>query len=180
MASSTNTETGVPAEHNGSGTFPPFDSSTFASQLLWLAITFGLFYYLMSKVALPRISSILEVRSDRIAQDIDEANRLKEESDAALAAYEQELAQAKSNAHGIAQDARDSAKSELDAKRAKVDADLNDKLAKAEVRIAAIKAKAMGEIGSIANDTTEALVNELLGSKVTKAEITSAVTSARR
>ena len=71
---STNTETGVPAEHNGSGSFPPFDSSTFSSQLIWLAITFGLFYYLMSRVALPRISGILETRSDRIAQDLDVAS----------------------------------------------------------------------------------------------------------
>ncbi len=58
--------------------------SSFASQLLWLAITFGIFYYLMSKVVIPRISGILGVRRDRITRDLDEAQRLKEESDAAL------------------------------------------------------------------------------------------------
>ena len=113
---STNTEVGTAADHGGSGTFPPFDSTTFSSQLLWLAITFGLFYFLMSKIALPRISSILETRSGRITQDLDEANRLKTESDEAIAAYEQELADAKSRAHGIAQEARDATRAELDAK----------------------------------------------------------------
>lgn len=173
----TNTETGVPAPA-AEGAFPPFDQSTFASQILWLAITFGLFYYLMAKVALPRISSILEVRSDRIATDLDEANRLKEESDAALAAYEQELADAKARAHTIAQEARDTAKADLDAKRARVEADLAKKIEDAESRIAQIKQAAMGEVDTIAADTTEALVKELIGGKITKTEIKSAVSSA--
>lgn len=177
---STNTETGVPGEHKESGSFPPFDASSFSSQLLWLAITFGLFYFLMSKIALPRISGILETRSGRIAQDLDEANRLKDESDAAIAAYEQELAEAKSRAHGIAQEARDAAKTDLDAKRASVEAELASKVADAEKHIAGIKSKAMGEVGSIAEDTTAALVTQLLGGKVTKADIASAVAAAKR
>ena len=180
MASTTNTETGTPTEHGGGGTFPPFEGSTFASQLLWLAITFGLFYYLMSKVALPRISSILETRSDRIAQDIDEANRLTDESREAIAAYEQELAEAKSRAHAIALDASNAAKASQDAHRAKVEGEMASKVAEAEKRIAEIKAKAMGEVGAIAEDTTAALVEQLTGSKVSKADIASAVAGAKR
>lgn len=161
------------------GAFPPFDSSSFASQLLWLAITFGLLYYLMAKIALPRISDILETRSDRIAQDIDEAGRLKDESDAAIAAYEQELAEARSRAHGIAQEARDKAKAELDAKRAGIEADLNAKISEAETRIADIKSKAMAEVGSIAEDTTAAIMAELFSGRVTKAEVASAVATVK-
>src|SRR5690554_2149411 len=86
-------------------TFPPFDTSTYASQLLWLAITFGLFYLFLNKVVLPRIGGILEVRSGRIAQDLDEAAKLKEEADAAVAAYEQELADARAKANAIGQEA---------------------------------------------------------------------------
>ncbi len=159
--------------------FPPFDPSTIPSQVLWLAITFGVLYFLMSKIALPRISSILEVRSDRIAQDLDEANRLKTESDEAIAAYEQELADAKSRAHGIAQEARDAAKAELDAKRESVEADLTNKVSEAEKRINGIKTKAMGEVGAIAEDMTAELVTLLTGGKATKAEIASAVNSAK-
>ena len=73
----------TPGEHK---TFPPFDATTFASQLLWFAITFALLYYLMAKVALPRIGSILEGRRDRIAADLDQAERLKGESEDAAAA----------------------------------------------------------------------------------------------
>ena len=83
-AGEVHTETGVAHEGgHGSGVFPPFDSSTFASQLLWLAISFGLFYLLMSKVVMPRIGSILETRHDTIARDLDDAARSKAEADAA-------------------------------------------------------------------------------------------------
>ena len=159
--------------------FPPFDPATIPSQVLWLVITFAALYFLMSKVALPRISQILETRSDRIAQDLDEANRLREESDAAHAAYEQELADAKGRAHTIAQEARDKAKAELDAKRTAVEADLADKVAEAEKRIAGIKTKAMAEVDAIAGDTTEVLVSELFKGKVSKAEIKSAVAAVK-
>ncbi len=71
--------------------FPPFDATTFASQLLWLAITFGVLYYLMARVAVPRIAGIIEDRRDRIASDLDMADRLKTDSEEALAAYEKAL-----------------------------------------------------------------------------------------
>jgi F-type H+-transporting ATPase subunit b len=178
-APETHSEVGTPAEHGGGGgNFPPFDSSTFASQLLWLAITFGAFYYLMAKVVLPRISDILEVRSDRIAQDLDEADRLKQDSDVAFAAYEQELAEARGKAHAIAQEARDKAKAEADAKRQKVEADLAGKLAEAESKIDAIKQKALAEVGTIAEETAAALVKEHLGGKLTKAEVSAAIKQA--
>ena len=159
------------------GTFPPFDPSTFASQLLWLVITFGIFYLLMSKVVLPRIAGILEVRKDRISQDLDEANRLKEESDHAHAAYEQELAEAKQRAHTIGQEAKDKAKAEADAVREKVENELAAKLADAESEIAKIKTKALAEVDGIATETAEAIVKELIGGKVTKAELSKAITA---
>ncbi|HWK65161.1 MAG TPA: F0F1 ATP synthase subunit B [Rhizobiaceae bacterium] len=170
------TETSV--EHETGG-FPPFDSSTYPSQLLWLAITFGLFYLFLKKVALPRIGSILEVRRDRIAQDLDQAARMKEEADAAVAAYEQELAEARNKANAIGQDARDNAKAEAEAARKEIEAGLESKLAEAEGRIASIKAAAMKEVGTIAEDTAVAIVEQLVGGKGDKAAIAAAVKAAR-
>lgn len=160
-----------------SGAFPPFDPSSFPSQILWLVITFGAFYMIMSKVVIPRLAGILEVRHDRITRDLDEAERLKNEADAAHAAYEHELAEAKKNAHSIALEGTDKAKAESAAVREKVEAELSGKMAEAEARISEIKAKAMGEVGTIANDTTAEIVNNLIGGKLTKAEIAKAVTA---
>src|SRR5258707_6691574 len=97
MAEPLGTSTEVPAGGHGHS-FPPFDKQTFPSQVLWLALTFVALYLLMSRIALPRIDSILERRRGRISGDLAEAQRLKGESDAAIAAYEESLAQARGRA----------------------------------------------------------------------------------
>lgn len=173
------TETGT-AGHGAEaeGAFPPFDSSTYPSQILWLAITFGLFYLFMQRVVTPRIGGILENRRDRIASDFDEADRLKSDADEAIAAYEQELAEAKAKANQIAQTARDDAKAEADIERTQIESDLAAKLSEAEARIGEIKARAMGEVDTIAEETTIVIVEQLIGSKVTKASAGSAVKAA--
>lgn len=163
----------------GEGVFPPFDSSTFASQLLWLAITFGFLYWVISKVAAPRIASILEVRRDRIAGDLAEAERMRGETDAAVAAYEQSLAEARTKAGVIATETRERMNRDLEARRQAVEADLSAKLGEAEAKIGAIKAAAMAEVDAIATETTEAIVNTLIG-QGTRAEAASAVSTVRK
>ena len=165
--------------HEAGGAFPPFDPTTFGSQLLWLAITFGLLYYLMSKVALPRIANILEVRRDRIASDLGEAERLKRETDEAIASYEQSLAEARQKAHGIAHTAREEAKTHIEAELAKVEDDITVQLTAAEEKITAVKNAAMGEVDAIAQSTTEAILEHLLGSGVAKNDVAAALAAAK-
>lgn len=168
-------------EHAGvehKGVFPPFETTLFPSQLLWLAITFGLFYIFLKKVVLPRLGHVLEVRRDRIAQDLDTASRMQEEADAAVAAYEQELAAARKRATLIANEANDRAKAEAEESRKVSEAALQDKLQQAEARIAAIKQAAMSEVGAIAEETASAIV-EQLGGKSNSAAIAQAVAAER-
>ncbi len=162
------------AEHK---VFPPFDSTTFASQLLWFTLAFALLYYLMAKFALPRIAGILEDRRDRIASDLDLAERLKQDSEAALAAYEKALAEARIRANAIAEGARDGAKQAAAAKRGAIEANLASKLAAAEKRIGEIKSKALADVGEIAAETTEALVKALVDAEVSGREVADAVAS---
>jgi len=168
------------AGHGGGGVFPPFDPTHFPSQLLWLAITFGLFYLFLKRAALPRIGNILEVRRDRIAQDLDQAARMKDEADAAVAAYEQELAEARRKANTIGQDARDKAKAAAEAERRKVEDKLNGDLAAAEERIASIKRTAMKDVDQIASDTASAIIQQLLGTRVDGKDVAAAVKSSAR
>jgi len=179
-AGEVHTETGVPDAGGHGSNFPPFDPSTFPSQLLWLAITFGLFYLFLKRVVLPRIGGILEVRRDRIAQDLDQASRMKEEADAAVAAYEQELAEARRKASAIAQEARDAAKAEAEAERRRVEAELEAKLSSAENRIAEIKNAALADVGTIAEETAAAIVRQLIGGNVDKKSLTEAVKAVRQ
>ncbi|MDM9623768.1 F0F1 ATP synthase subunit B [Rhizobium sp. S96] len=178
-AGEVHTETGVPAEHHG-GVFPPFDSTTYASQLLWLAITFVVFFVLMQKVIAPRIGAILEQRHTRIAQDLDEAGRLKAEADADVAAYEAELAAARAKANTIGSAARDAAKAKAEADRRAVEASLAEKLKAAEGRIADIKAKAFADVGTIAEETATAVVEQLIGGTAAKTDVAAAVAAAKK
>jgi F-type H+-transporting ATPase subunit b len=175
------TETGVAhgGEHGGGGNFPPFDANYYPSQLLWLVITFGLFYILMQKVIAPRLAGIIEGRHGRIAQDLDEANRLKAEADAAVETYEKELAAARAKAQGIADKARESAKQKAAADRTAIEAELAKKVSDAEARIADIKAKAFADVGQIAEDTASAVVDQLIGAKASGEDIKAAVAAAK-
>jgi F-type H+-transporting ATPase subunit b len=178
-AGEVHTETGVAHGGEHKGAFPPLDSTYFASQLLWLVISFGLFYLLMKKVIVPRVGGILEHRHDRIAQDLDEAARLKAEADAAVETYEKELAAARSKGHKIAETAREAAKTKAAADRATIEAELTEKLAAAETRIGEIKAKAFAEVGQIAEETATAIVDQLIGAKASGDDIKAAVAAAK-
>jgi F-type H+-transporting ATPase subunit b len=154
---------GAAVEHAGDHAvvFPPFDTTTFASQLFWLAITFGLLYYLMARVIVPRIGGILEDRSDRIVGDLAEAARLKEESERVIETYEAELAEARRKAQAIAEERRTAVNADLAAKRASAEQGLAAKLAEAEASIRGIRDKALSEVDGIAADAAEAVVARL-------------------
>lgn len=154
--------------------FPPFDPASFGGQLLWLAITFAALYFLMSRVALPRIGSILETRRTRIEGDLKEAERLRQETEKAAAAYEAALAEARKNAHGIAEETRAGIKADIDGRRADVEATLAKRVSEAEARILADKDAALANVGSIAAETAQALVAKISGN-VTAAEAKAAV-----
>jgi F-type H+-transporting ATPase subunit b len=154
--------------------FPPFDATSFASQILWFAITFAVLYVVMSRVALPQIGSIIDKRKARIDGDLKEAERLKGETDKAIAAYETALAEARKNAHAIAEETRTSIKADLDGKRKAVEDDLSKKVAEAEARIGKNKDEALGRVGEIASDTAAALVTQLTG-EANPADVSAAV-----
>lgn len=168
----------VAASGGGHKAFPPLDPTTFSSQLIWLAITLGGLYFVLSRIALPRIGEVIEERRDRIRRDLDEAERLKNEMEEAIASYEQTLAEARGKAHGIAQIARDKITAEVDAEAAKADKQLASASAGAEARISASKAKAMESVKDVARDTAQAIVSRLIGTDVSADEAAKAIASA--
>lgn len=175
MAEPTHTaNTGHPAE-GGHGGFPPFQSQTFASQLVWLAIAFVLLYVLMSKLALPRVASIIQNRQKHVADDLAEAARLKNDSDAAVAAYEKALADARVRAQAIATETRERQAAEAEKRRKTLESELNVKLAEAEKTIAATKQSAMSNVRAIAEDAARAIVERLIGEAPNEKTVTAAV-----
>ncbi|MCX7312517.1 MAG: F0F1 ATP synthase subunit B' [Alphaproteobacteria bacterium] len=171
--------TGAHTEHTGGKPlFPPFNKETFASQLVWFAIFFVALYVIISKLAIPRLGGIIEARRGQVEGDLAEANRLKEQSDAALAAYEKSLADARTRAQTLANETRDTLNAQADEARKKLEGQLNAKLAEAEKTIATTKTSAMSNVQGIAVDTASAIVQRLLGTAPASSAVEAAVADA--
>ena len=155
--------------------FPPFDRETFASQLVGLAIAFIALYLIIGRLAIPRIGGIISARAGHIEGALAEANALKTKSDAALAAYEKSLADARGRAQSLANETRDRLNAEAEQSRRKLEAELNGKLGKAEEQIAATKSAAMANVKSIAVDTAGAIVQRLIGTAPASGAVEAAV-----
>ena len=160
-ATATHASTGHEAGHKAG--FPPFEPSSFAGQLVWFAISFGLLYVLMSRYALPKIGEVLHDRAKRIASDLDEAQGMRNQAEEASAAYEASLAEARNKAKGIAQETRDKLTAEGEARRKDLEGDLARKLAEAEATIQSKTKDAMASVRGIAGDAAGAIVERLTG-----------------
>ena len=165
--------TEVPGDHKAA--FPPFQRETFASQLVWFAITFVVLYALVAKLALPRVGGIFAARRERIESDMAHAQRLRGEADAALAAYDKALADAHGRGQSIASETHTRLTAEGETRRKGLEAELNAKLAEAEKAIAATKQAAMANVRGIAAEAAAAIVERLLGAAPSQPAVAAAV-----
>ncbi|WP_375633551.1 MULTISPECIES: F0F1 ATP synthase subunit B [unclassified Bartonella] len=177
-----NTETSIEhikkvAEH-ANRVFPPFDFVHFGSHFFWLAISFVLFYLFISRVIVPRIGGVIETRRDRIASDLDQAMRMKQEADIVVETYERKLAEARLNAQAIAQVASEELKEKAELERKEIEESLEKKLADAEKQITKIRDKAMQNVGSIAEEVALEIVKKLIDVDISKEAVRSVVKTA--
>jgi F-type H+-transporting ATPase subunit b len=163
------------ADGGHGGSFPPFDSSTFASQLVSLVIAFIALYIIVSRFALPKVGGTIEARQKAIEGDLAHAQKLKDESDAALRAYEADLAAARSRAQAIGNETREKLNASAEAERKSLEEKLAGKLADAEKQIASTRTAAMGNVKSIAADAAGAIVQRLTGTAPDAAAVKKAV-----
>lgn len=159
---------------------PQLNALDWAPQLIWLLLTFGILYLLMVWVALPRIGAVIDMRAAHIARDLASADKLRRETEEAIAAYEQALAEAKQKAHVIIEEGRAKLKEETAAERAKLEKELSARSAEAEARIEKAKVSAMKEVNAVAVDVASDIVRELIGTAPAKGDIESAVNVARK
>jgi F-type H+-transporting ATPase subunit b len=144
-------------------TFPPFQKDTFASQLVSLLVAFVALYLIVSRIALPRVGGLLDERQNVIDGDLADAQKLKDDSDGALKAYETELAAARSRAQAISAETREKLNAASEAERKTLEERLSLKLAEAEKTIAATREAAMSNVRGIAADAAAAIVQRLTG-----------------
>lgn len=166
---------GVEGAHGGESVgMPQLDFSTFGNQIFWLVLTLVAIYWILSRVALPRIGSVLAERSGIITNDIAAAEELKLKAVEAEAAYDQALKDARAEANRIAAEARQEIQADLDTAIAKADAEIAARAAESEAAISAIRESAMENVKLVAQDTAKEIV-AAMGSKADAKTITAAV-----
>lgn len=148
----------APADAPG---MPQLDFSTFPNQIFWLVVTLIVIYFVLTRVALPRIAAVLAERQGAITNDIAAAEELKQKAAEAEQAYEKALAEARSEAQNIAAQAKAEMQAEVEAAMAKADAEIAARTAESEARIAEIREGAAAAVKEVARDTAKEIVAAL-------------------
>lgn len=158
---------------------PQLDVNAWPPQLFWLAVTFLVLYFIISKVVIPRTGGVIAGRQNQIDSDLASAQRSKADTDKAVTEYEAALAAARDKAGVIGQETRDKLSGEVDRARAKLDGELAGKIATAETSIQARRSQAMASVSEFAADIAADIVSRLTGISVTKADAAKAVAKAQ-
>ncbi len=157
---------------------PQLHFHDFVPQLVWLAITFILLYVVMAIWGLPQLRAAVEGRQQRRASDLARAAELKATAEAALAAHDKALAEARAEAQSVLKQASDRIAAEAAERQRDLAASLAEHIEAAERRIDAMKEEAVGEIRGIAIDVGRAVVEKLTGAPPDAARLTAAVDNA--
>ena len=168
------TDTDYATEAASAPGMPQLDVTTFSNQIFWLVIALVAIYFVLSRVALPRIAAILAERQGTITNDLAAAEDLKAKAKAAEDAYEKALVDARAEAQKIAADTRAEIQEDLDAAIAKADAEIAAKAAESEKAIAEIRAGAVEAVRDVAKDAAGEIV-QLMGGKADAKAVAAAV-----
>ncbi len=158
-----------------SGGMPQLNPEFWISQIFWLILTFGTMYVVLSKFILPKISNNLESRKSQILENIEAAEKQREDSDAKLKEYDEVILKSKSEAKTIFNQTREKALKDIMAKKEVLDQQIDDEINKAEKEIEALRVSAPDKINKIAIETSSELLEKLIGSGVNSSSISAIV-----
>lgn len=156
---------------------PQLDYTKFGPQVVWLVISFAVLYWLMSRMALPRVAEVLEERRQRIDETIRKAEVLKAEAEAALKSYEQALSAARARAQDELRKANEDVAKAAAVRHQELTARLTDEVATAEARIRAARDVALGQVRGMSVEIAVAAVERLTGQRIDDKAVFDAVDS---
>jgi F-type H+-transporting ATPase subunit b len=158
-----------------SGGMPQLDPEFWISQIFWLTLTFGILYVVLSKLILPKISANLELRKSQIQENIEAAEKQREDSEAKLKEYDEVVLRSKLEAKNIFKDARKKALMDINSKKEILDEQINEEIKKAEQEIEFLRKSAPEKINRIAIDTSSDLIKKLIGTEINSSSISAIV-----
>mgnify|MGYP001392625131 CR=1 FL=1 len=158
-----------------SGGMPQLNPEFWISQIFWLTLTFGVLYIILSKIILPRISANLELRKSQIQENIEAAEKQRENSEMKLKEYENIILKSKLEAKNIFKEAREKVIKDINSKKEILDKQLDEELVKVDQEIMVLKNNAPAKINKIAIETSSEIIKKLIGVDVNNSSITAIV-----
>tara|TARA_Y100001936_G_scaffold199578_1_gene201015 strand:- start:103 stop:693 length:591 start_codon:yes stop_codon:yes gene_type:complete len=158
-----------------SGGMPQLDPEFWISQIFWLTLTFGFLYIILSKIILPKISANLELRKSQIQENIEAADKQREDSESKLREYDEIISKSKLDAKKIFKETREKALKDINLKKDTLDAQINEELKKAEIEINSLKKTAPEKINKIAIETSSEILKNLMGAEINNSSISAIV-----
>ena len=158
-----------------SGGMPQLNPEFWISQIFWLTLTFGILYIILSKLILPKISDNLESRKSKILENIEAAEKQRENSEEKLKEYEEIVSKSKMEAKSIFNQAREKALKDISAKKEVLDKQIDEEISKAEQEIKELQSGAAEKINKIAIETSSELIQKLIGAEVNNSSISAIV-----
>ena len=154
---------------------PQLNPEFWISQIFWLTLTFGILYIVLSKIILPKISDNLESRKSQILENIEAAEKQRENSETKLKEYENIISKSKLEAKNIFSKAREKTLKDINAKKDVLDKQIEDEIGKAEQEIKSLRDGAPEKINKIAIETSSELIQKLIGAEVNNSSISAIV-----
>ena len=158
-----------------SGGMPQLNPEFWISQIFWLSITFGILYVLLSKLILPKISTNLEIRKSQILENIEAAEKQREESELKITEFEKIVQNSKKEAKNYFKQAREKILKDIGLKKESLDKELNKEVQKTEAEIQELRERAPEKIKKIAVETSGDLIQQLIGAEVNGSSISAIV-----
>jgi F-type H+-transporting ATPase subunit b len=158
-----------------SGGMPQLNPEFWISQIFWLTLTFGVLYLVLSKIILPKISANLELRKSQIQENVEAAEKQRENSESKLKEYDEIVLKSNLEAKKLYKDARDKALKDINAKKEVLDKQIDEEIKKVEEEIQVLKKTAPERISRIAIETSTELLKKLIGAEVNNSSISAIV-----
>ena len=158
-----------------SGGMPQLNPEFWISQIFWLTLTFGVLYVVLSKLILPKISANLELRKSQIQENIEAAEKQRENSESKLKEYDEIIQKSKLEAKNIFKDAKEKILKDISSKKEILDKQIDEEISNAEKEIETLKKGAAEKINKIAIETSSDLVKKLIGAEVNNSSISAIV-----
>ena len=158
-----------------SGGMPQLDPEFWFSQIFWLVITFGILYLVLSKIILPKISNNLETRKSQVLENLELAEKQRNESETKLKEFDNIIFKSKIEAKNLFNESRKKLTDDINSKKRKLEEEIDKEVKIVETEIEELKKKSPEKINKIAIETSADLINQLIGVNVNNSSITAIV-----